>query len=70
MRVRIFLNEALTARLTAIALAERRSVADQATVILEEALGLRPAGRRPHDGTAHDTDPAPTVKEETSEKTQ
>jgi hypothetical protein len=41
MRIRLDLNIETTTRLVAIALAERRTAADQAQVILEEALGLR-----------------------------
>jgi hypothetical protein len=42
MRIRLDLNEETTKRLVTIALTERRSASDQAMVILEEALGLRP----------------------------
>jgi hypothetical protein len=42
MRIRLDLNQETTKRLVTIALAERRSASDQAMVILEEALGLRP----------------------------
>jgi hypothetical protein len=43
MRIRLDLDMETTKRLVTIALAERRSAADQAQVMLEEMLGVRPS---------------------------
>jgi hypothetical protein len=42
MRIRLDLDIETTKRLVAIALEERRSACDQAQVLLEEILGVRP----------------------------
>jgi hypothetical protein len=42
MRIRLDLDDDTTKRLVEVALAERRSASDQAQVLLEEWLGVRP----------------------------
>jgi hypothetical protein len=42
MRIRLDLDLETTKRLVAIALVERRSASDQAQVLLERVLGVRP----------------------------